>query len=188
MRQNSDVIFIGEIRDPESASAAVQLAQTGHLVLTTLHTRDSIGVISRLEAFDVHPNFIANTLIGSINIRLAQQLCEHCRVDAQLTGKVVAMAHKMMAPPPNAKFYKAGPGCKHCVAGVVGQMPILELFVPDAELADLINRRASKIQIFEAARRKGMRTLGEDALIRAYNGYIDLMNVYSYVFSHDYAS
>lgn len=99
MRQDADIIFIGEIRDAESAITAVQLAQTGHLVLTTIHTRDSIGVISRMQAFDIHPNFIADTLIGSLAQRLVPGLCHHCKQEYQPDPRILGNIEKIFLLP-----------------------------------------------------------------------------------------
>jgi general secretion pathway protein E len=173
MRQDADVIFVGEVRDTESAEAAIQLAQTGHLVLTTLHTRDAIGVISRLEALEIHPNLIATTLVASLSQRLIQRLCPECRVRDQPDARTLAMMHRILPMPTNTVLYRTGDGCSRCVGGVCGRLPVFELFVVDGELTDMINRSAPKRELFEAARARGMVTLAEDALARVYGGYAD---------------
>jgi len=96
------------VRDVESAGAAVQLAQTGHLVLTTLHTRDALGVIPRLEAFDVHTNFIASTLIASLSQRLIPKLCEKCRVPFMPDRATTAQLIQILRPPSKTTLYRAG--------------------------------------------------------------------------------
>ena len=193
MRQDADIIFIGEIRDAESAITSVQLAQTGHLVLTTLHTRDSIGVIARMKAFDIHPNFIADTLIGSLAQRLVLGLCHHCKVEYQPDPRILKNCEKILPPPDGVKFYKEGPGCDKCtevvngeviMKGSSGLVPIFELFVVDSEIQEAINREQTKIEIRELARKRGMTTLAEEALLRVYQGYIDLASVYGSVFSN----
>jgi type II secretory ATPase GspE/PulE/Tfp pilus assembly ATPase PilB-like protein len=187
MRQDAEVIFIGEVRDNDSASAAVQLAQTGHLVLTTLHTRDSVGVISRLEAFDIHPNFIATSLIGSLAQRLVPRLCAHCKTEYQPDRAMVKAAMSVAPPAQAVRFYKPGPGCPQCAGGIAGRLPIFELFTVDAPAADMINRRCPRAELLIAAHERGMTTLAEEALIRVYAGYIDIASVYSYLAGPDAA-
>lgn len=182
MRQDADVIFIGEIRDPESAEATVQLAQTGHLVVTTLHTRDSIGVISRLEAFGIHANFIASTLIGSLAQRLVPLLCKRCKQEDPAAHEKLAGFHHAPSTAAGTKIYKANPeGCEKCTGGTAGRLPIFELFTPDAEIADLVNRKAPRADIEAAARAKGMKSLAEEALIRVYAGYVGLDSIQNYL-------
>jgi type II secretory ATPase GspE/PulE/Tfp pilus assembly ATPase PilB-like protein len=187
MRQDAEVIFIGEIRDRESAEAAIQLAQTGHLVLTTLHTRDSIGVISRLEALEIHPNMISTTLIASLSQRLIPVLCPDCRVAYTPSQKRLYALHMVLPPPmENATYYQPGPGCKKCVAGTQGRMPIFELFVADPALSEMIDRGASKAEIVKVARGKGMRTLAEDAAMKVYEGVADVNAIYGYLAGPSY--
>jgi len=148
MRQDAEIIFIGEIRDESSAIAAQQLAQIGHLVFSTLHTRDSIGVISRLEAFGVHPNFISNTLIGSLAQRLAPGLCQNCKIEHQIDGRLREQLNKILPMPDDVKIYRRGKGCDDCsiqmhgvetTSGYAGRIPIYELLVVDEEIGDMIN-------------------------------------------------
>lgn len=192
MRQDADVIFIGEIRDSESAITAVQLAQTGHLVLTTLHTRDSIGVISRMEAFDIHPNFIADTLIGSLAQRLVLGLCPHCKIEYQPENRIIDNISQILTPPEGVKYFKEGPGCDHCtqvvngeviMKGSIGLVPIFELLIVDSKIQEAINRQSSRNEIKEIARQNGMTTLAEESLLRVYQGFIDVNSVYGTVFS-----
>ncbi len=186
MRQDADVIFVGEIRDIDSATATVQLAQTGHLVLTTLHTRDSIGVIPRLKALEIHPNFIATSLIASLSQRLVARLCASCKVEYTPDGYIVTKMNEIAPPPENTRFFRAGEGCHECTKGYIGRLPIYELFMIDPELADHINREMATTDLRRAAVQKGMRSLAEEALYRVYGGYVDLDSVYSYIFGPEY--
>jgi type II secretory ATPase GspE/PulE/Tfp pilus assembly ATPase PilB-like protein len=185
MRQDSDVIFIGEVRDADSAEAAVQLAQTGHLVFTTIHTRDALGVIPRLEAFGVPPNFIASTLIGSLAQRLMPRLCTQCRVPSQVDDKTRHMMTQILSPPPNAAFFKSGPGCQACGTGTSGRMPFYELLAVDSGISDMINRKAPRAELLAVAKQKGMFSLGQEALVRVYGGYADVESVRGYLNSLD---
>ncbi|MCB0341157.1 MAG: Flp pilus assembly complex ATPase component TadA, partial [Bdellovibrionales bacterium] len=170
MRQDAEVIFIGEIRDEDSAFSAQQLAQTGHLVLTTIHTRDSIGVIGRLEAFSIDPNSIASTLIGSLAQRLVPALCQKCKVVDALPQDVLDKINPILPIPEGVELFKKGPGCQHCnqylnqqvvSSGIKGSLPIFELFVVDDEIAEMINQRKSKVDIAHLARSKGMLSLSQ---------------------------
>jgi len=181
MRQDADVIFIGEVRDMESAGAAVQLAQTGHLVLTTLHTRDALGVVARLEAFEIHSNFISNSLIGSLAQRLVPQLCKTCRQAQTLDEATLTQLARIAQPSTTPQFFAAGPGCEACSSGFSGRKPVFELMTVDSELADMINSRVSRLELFSAARRKGLRTLAEDILSVVYAGECDLQSVKGYL-------
>lgn len=185
MRQDADVIFLGEIRDEESAQTALQLAQTGHLVLTTLHSRDAIGVVSRLETLDVHPNNIATTLICSLGQRLIPSLCPGCKEPDYPSDETLAQLNAIMTVPPETHFFKTGEGCDSCVGGYGGRIPLFELFVVDAEISDAINQRQSKLQLHALARQKGMSTLTEEALLRYYYGYTDLVSIQPYLSMHE---
>jgi type II secretory ATPase GspE/PulE/Tfp pilus assembly ATPase PilB-like protein len=187
MRQDADVIFIGEIRDEESAHTALQLAQTGHLVLSTLHSRDAVGAISRLEALGQHPTNIATTLIGSMSQRLVPALCEACRVPQTLDEATIKRLGEILKIGSKTKFYQAGPGCTECVGGYSGRIPLFELFVVDDELADAITQRKTKTEIVRLARSKGMALLAEEALLRVYAGYTDLESVKAYIETPDYS-
>lgn len=192
MRQDADVIFLGEIRDSESAITAVQLAQTGHLVLTSLHTRDSIGVISRLQAFDVSSNFVADTLVGSLAQRLVLGLCHYCKEEYQPEERILDNISEILKPPEDVHYYKEGPGCEKCLVvingevtmkGTTGLVPIFELLLVNNEIQEAINRNVPRMEIRDIARKYGMASLGEEALLRVYQGYIDLSSVYGTVFS-----
>jgi type II secretory ATPase GspE/PulE/Tfp pilus assembly ATPase PilB-like protein len=188
MRQDADVIFIGEVRDEESAHTALQLAQTGHLVITSLHARDALGTISRLEALNVHPTSIATTLIGSLSQRLVASLCQFCRQPDKLAPEAVAKLNRVLPMPANTVIYKMGPGCEKCLKGYAGRLPLFEFLIVDSDLSDAINSRKSKSDLLRLARSKGMRTLAEEALIRVYAGYTDLASVQSYIQGLDYGT
>jgi type II secretory ATPase GspE/PulE/Tfp pilus assembly ATPase PilB-like protein len=173
MRQNPDVILIGEIRDEETAAAAIRAAQTGHLVLSTLHTSDAVRTVSRLHTLGVDLNLIAGCLLGAVSQRLARRLCPHC---------------KQAAPPDPAEAQRLGlsgderffrpAGCEACGgAGYKGRLGIYELFVPDSEVADLVAEGAPVHRLREVALEKGMRTLRDDGLAKARAGLTSLAEV-----------
>ena len=174
MRQNPDVILIGEIRDEDTASAAIRAAQTGHLVLSTLHTNDAVRTISRLHTLGVDSGMIAGCMLGAVSQRLARKLCLHCREEAVPTP---AEFRKLGLASGDARFFRAR-GCDACGGkGYKGRVGLYELFVLDAELADLVSEGAPIHRIRAAAVEKGMRTLREDALEKARAGITSLEEI-----------
>ena len=173
MRQNPDVILIGEIRDEETASAAMRAAQTGHLVLSTLHTSDSVRTVSRLHTLGVDLHLISGSLLGAISQRLVRRLCPHCRQEAAPDPQEA----RRLALGPDERFFRAA-GCAACDGqGYKGRLGLYELFVPDAELVDLIADGAALHNLREVAIQKGMRTLRDDALAKARAGLTSLSEV-----------
>jgi general secretion pathway protein E/type IV pilus assembly protein PilB len=163
LRQNPDVILIGEIRDEETASAAMRAAQTGHLVLSTLHTADAVRAVSRLSTLGVDLNLIAGSLLGAISQRLVRRLCPHCRQEAAPDPTET----RRLGLGPDERFFRPA-GCEACNGnGYKGRLGIYELFVPDSEMADMIAEGAPVHALREVAVRKGMRTLRDDALTKA---------------------
>lgn len=182
MRQDCEVIFIGEIRDAESAEIAIQLAQTGHLVLTTLHTRDSFGVIQRLENFDIHTSYIASTLIASLAQRLVPKLCPSCRVPAPFDEAMIKRFTRILPKNDNSPLFKAGSGCPMCVGGYSGRVPVYELLTVDSEISELIAGKRPRQEILQNVRTKGMLLLPEEMMIRFYAGLTDYESIHSYIF------
>jgi type II secretory ATPase GspE/PulE/Tfp pilus assembly ATPase PilB-like protein len=173
LRQNPDVILIGEIRDEETASAAMRAAQTGHLVLSTLHTSDAVRTVSRLQTLGVDLHLIAGSLLGAISQRLVRRLCPHCRQEAAPDPQEASRFDLG----PEERFFRAT-GCEACHGrGYKGRLGIYELFVPDAELADLVADGAPAHRLRELALQKGMRTLRDDALAKARAGLTSLAEV-----------
>jgi type II secretory ATPase GspE/PulE/Tfp pilus assembly ATPase PilB-like protein len=174
MRQNPDVILIGEIRDEATASAAVRAAQTGHLVLSTLHTNDAVRTISRLHTLGVDLGLVASCLLGAISQRLVRRLCVHCRVEAPPTPFEAA---RLRLSPDDNLFFQA-PGCEACNGkGSKGRVGIYELFVLDGELTDLVADGTPAHTLREVAVRKGMKTLLDDALVKARAGLTSLEEI-----------
>ncbi len=174
LRQNPDVILIGEVRDEETADAAVRAAQTGHLVLSTLHTGDAVLTISRLRTLGIEPSLIAGCLLGALSQRLLRRLCEHCRTEAAPDETEAGRLHLARGGPP---FFRA-PGCDACAGtGFHGRVAIYELFVPDEELADQIAHGEPPNRLRAAARERGMRSLLDDALAKARAGLVPLSEI-----------
>ena len=174
LRQNPDVILIGEVRDEETADAAVRAAQTGHLVLSTLHTNDAVQTVSRLRTLGVEPGMIATCLLGALSQRLVRKVCPHCREEAPPSTEEA----RRLGLPPGESFAR-GRGCDACGGrGTKGRTGIYELFVPDAEAADRIADAAPVHELRRHALAGGMRTLLDDALVKARAGTIPLSEIF----------
>lgn len=166
LRQDPDVVLIGEIRDVETAQIAVQASLTGHLVLSTLHTNDAPNAVTRLVDIGMEAYKIASALRGVIAQRLLRRLCVHCRVPDE--GPV----GRSLAPwiPEGTKLFRAA-GCSECAeTGYRGRFSIVEVLVMSQELEQLIGGGATADVIAEAARRNGMRSLFESGLQHVLEG------------------
>ncbi|MFM7102150.1 MAG: GspE/PulE family protein, partial [Verrucomicrobiota bacterium] len=160
LRHDPDVLLIGEIRDAETATIAVQASLTGHLVFSTLHTNDAPGALTRLVDMGVEPYLVASSLEAVLSQRLVRVLCPQCRqVDASPAALTLAAQLKFPAGTP---VYRAV-GCRDCrQTGYHGRRGIFEWMEATPEVRRLILKNASSGEIREAALRAGMRTLGDD--------------------------
>ncbi|HUO86816.1 MAG TPA: ATPase, T2SS/T4P/T4SS family, partial [Thermoanaerobaculia bacterium] len=171
--QNPDIILIGEIRDEPTADIAVRAAQTGHLVLSTLHTNDAVATVSRLVTLGVEPGMIAASLLGALSQRLVRRICRHCREEVPPSAEE---ARRLGLA--DGERCARGQGCDACGGrGTRGRTGIYELFVADPELTDLIADRLPLHDLRDRARAKGMRSLLDDALDKARAGTIPLAEV-----------
>ena len=174
LRQNPDVIMIGEIRDEETAEAALRAAQTGHLVLSTLHTNDAVRTVSRLDTLDVHRHLTGGSLLGALSQRLLRRLCTECRAKAPPDA---AERRRFALAPGDGPFF-VHRGCEACFGtGFKGRIGIFELFVMDAEIADMVADHAPIHRIRKAAVERGMRTILDDALDKARDGLTSLAEI-----------
>jgi type IV pilus assembly protein PilB len=183
LRQDPDIIMVGEIRDKETAQLAVQAALTGHLVLSTLHTNTSTGVVTRLIDMGVDPYLIAPTLLLAIGQRLVPKLCQKGKKEIPVTEPMRLIIEKELEDLPEKyrkpivipdHVYEASPSSE-CPSGTKGRMAVFELFSVDSDIQGVILKNANELALFKAARDKGMITLKEDALIKAFNGNIAYM-------------
>ena len=173
MRQDPDVILVGEIRDQETAEMAFRAAMTGHQVYSTLHTNSAIGAIPRLQDLGVLPDIMAGNIIGVVAQRLMRRICIHCREpyrpDDEQTLKVLGVESDW-----RGEIFRAA-GCDECDnTGYRGRLAIMELFKMNGDIDELIARRATGREIREAARKTGFRTLAEDAVSRVLAGQTSL--------------
>ena len=166
LRQDPDIIYVGEIRDTETARIAMRAALTGHLVISTLHTNDAVGALIRLSDMGIETPLIASTLRCSFSQRLARRICPRCKKKYQPDGYIL----KSLGITPDTVFYK-GKGCDFCDGiGYKGMIGIFEILVVTKDIRSLIGEKASEAKIREAARKQGMRTLMEDGLSKAKDG------------------
>jgi type IV pilus assembly protein PilB len=162
LRQDPDIVMIGEIRDSETADIAVQAALTGHLVLSTLHTNSAPGAITRLIDLGVAPYLVGASLVGVIAQRLVRKICSNCKEEYEPSSAIKKMAEKSIDVP--IKFYR-GVGCKKCRnTGYLGRIAIHELFILDDSTQELIADNVSLKKIRDLAVKNGMASLYIDGL------------------------
>lgn len=161
LRHDPDIILVGEIRDSETAEIAIRSSLTGHLVLSTLHTNDSVGAINRLVDMGVEPYLVASSVSASMAQRLVRRICPHCKTeDVDIAERVrTDMARALEIEESDVRAYK-GTGCNECnQSGYRGRVAILEIFLLDEEIQDMVSAHAPTADLRRKARDKGMRTL-----------------------------
>jgi type IV pilus assembly protein PilB len=174
LRQDPNVILVGEIRDQETADIALKAAQTGHLLLSTLHTNDAPATITRLFDLGIQPFLIASSLLGIVAQRLVRRSCVACAAPETLSAETIEKAGGLSRLPHDARWL-AGNGCAQCdQSGYKGRIAIHEVLEITDEVRELISNRGSELAIRKAAMRTGMRTLFEDGLEKAARGLTTL--------------
>ncbi len=185
LRQDPDVIMVGEIRDAETAQLAIQAALTGHLVFSTIHTNNSIGIISRLTDMGVDPYLIAPTLCLAIAQRLVPQIYPKSVSPIKTTEIIKAIREKQFADLPEVykkeinldrDFNEAVPA-EECPTGTKGRVPVLEILDIDTDVQNAIVQKASDDDIYKLARSKGMIFMKEDAMIKSMEGIIPFVEI-----------
>lgn len=160
LRQDPDILMVGEIRDRETAQIAVQAALTGHLVLSTLHTNDALSAVNRLVDMGVEPYLVASVLLCSFAQRLVRCVCPHCREQYQPS---IGLLHVFGLTPEDGPFFH-GKGCPRCGGtGYMGRTAIFEVFPMLDELQEMVTAGKSKQEIYRRARELGIRTMADDA-------------------------
>ncbi len=171
LRQDPDVILVGEIRDSDTAEIAVRSALTGHLVFSTLHTNDAVGAIPRLLDMQIAPYLLASALNGVVAQRLVRRVCEKCRRPVTPPDDLLA---SLGLPPGKGTFFEAA-GCRACGdTGYKGRIGIYEVFDISEEIRSLVASHAPMEELTRAARRGGMQLLAEDAARKAARGLTTL--------------
>jgi len=176
LRQDPDVIMIGEIRDQESAEIALRSALTGHLVLSTLHTNDAPSAVTRLVDMGLEPFLVASSLLGVLAQRLARRLCHVCKTEVKISPEKIrslGLGEEYL----KKKFYQAE-GCRECHhSGYSGRVGIHELLIVDDAIQRLILKNGNDSQIRETAIKNGMQTLRMDGLRKAGQGLTSIEEV-----------
>ena len=180
LRQDPDVIMVGEIRDLETAQISIQASLTGHLVFSTLHTNDSAGAITRLIDMGVEPFLIASTLEAVLAQRLMRTICKECRSPYTPEDDILQSLGLTRNDVGGQPFYR-GVGCRPCNdTGYLGRRGIYEYFRISDPVRELINERQPTIVIREKAVEMGMRTLREDGIRCILDGYTTVEEVVRY--------
>ena len=176
MRQDPDIILVGEMRDQETSEMAFRAAMTGHQVFTTLHTNSALGAFPRLLDLGIQPGIMAGNIIGIIAQRLVRRLCLHCReaYAPSIEERRVLRLGDTDAP---AQIYKSI-GCHECAGkGYKGRTPIMELLVMDGDLDELVARGATARELRDSASSKGFQTLADAGIRRVIDGDTSLAEV-----------
>ena len=172
LRQDPDIIMVGEIRDDATASIAVQAALTGHLVLSTLHTNDAPGAVTRLLDLGVAPYLLSASLRGVIAQRLVRRICSNCKTEYDPPASIRRMVESQGGEV--TKFYR-GVGCKKCRnTGYSGRIAIHELFVPDDEVSEMMTERINTKKLRAKALEKGMLPLYHDGIEKVKAGIVSI--------------
>ncbi|MFP6869976.1 MAG: type II secretion system ATPase GspE [Nitrospinota bacterium] len=172
LRQDPDVILVGEIRDRETAEVAINASLTGHLVFSTLHTNDAVGAVTRLAEMGIEPFLISSTLAGVMAQRLVRRICPQCSEEAEFDAGILREVgiEGIKNPSEMAKF-KRGRGCPACYhTGYRGRSGIFEILDINDELRDIINTASDSTTIKAVARKNGMKTLLQDGGLKVMSG------------------
>jgi len=183
LRQDPDIIMVGEIRDLETAETAVQASLTGHLVLSTVHTNDAPSTITRLMDMGVEPFLIASSVIGILAQRLGRRICQNCKEPYRPPAEALHRVGFTVEDMENVVFYR-GRGCEQCRhTGYRGRMGIFEMMLINEEIADLTVKRAPLSEVRNAALANGMKTLKMDGFQKVLEGTTTVEEVMRVVFT-----
>jgi len=190
LRQDPDIVMVGEIRDLETADTAIQAALTGHLVLSTVHTNDAAGAIPRFLSMGTKPYLLAPALNAVVAQRLVRRICEHCIVEDVLAPEVIEQVKTTLASIPSNSGYtvdpnkpltfRKGAGCDQCHhLGYQGRIGIFEVLVVDDEMEKVIlANQVSEYQMREVAKHQGMITMAQDGLLKALDGITTVEEIF----------
>jgi len=173
LRQDPDIIYVGEIRDKETAELSIRAALTGHLVISTLHTSSAVGAITRLRDIGVSSRLIGSVLNCAFGQRLVRKICPRCKLEYRPDESLF----KNLRLPSDTIFHK-GEGCEACGGiGYKGRIGIFEILNVEKNITKLINNNTSEIEINETGRKQGMKTLFEDGLLKVKKGITTIEEV-----------
>lgn len=188
LRQDPDIIMVGEIRDQETIEIAVRAALTGHLVLSTIHTNSAVSTLTRITDMGVKPFLITSSIRGIISQRLVRRICEFCKeeytpeaeISAEIKKELANIGPKDLDPAllRNIKLYK-GKGCEKCNnLGYKGRLAVFEILQMDRELGQLVLQNAPDNQLEDQAKKSGMITLRQDGFIKSLQGITTIEEIY----------
>ncbi len=177
LRQDPDIIMVGEIRDLETAQISVNAALTGHLVFSTLHTIDTSTALSRLIDIGVDIKLLSSSIISIVAQRLVRKLCPHCKKQSTVSSKefrALGMEGKIL----EGQTIFRPRGCSECSnTGYIGRTGIYEMMVPNRDIRSLIEHSATTMELRDAARKAGMKTLREEGLLKVISGVTSLEEI-----------
>jgi len=177
LRQDPDIVMVGEVRDDETARIAVQAALTGHLVLSTLHTNDAPGAITRLMNIGVEPYLVAASLMGILAQRLVRKICTNCKEPYKPPENIRRAVERMAG---SVETFYRGKGCPKCrKTGFAGRIGIYELLTPNDTIREQISESAAIIEIRKVAEETGMTTLRQDGMSKVKAGITTIEEVLS---------
>jgi type II secretory ATPase GspE/PulE/Tfp pilus assembly ATPase PilB-like protein len=173
LRQDPDVIFVGEIRDGETAMVAIRSALTGQLVFSTIHTNDAPGTVTRLIDMNIEPFLVASAMEGTVAQRLVRKICEKCKEEYDPVPSLL----ETLGLPPGTKFYR-GKGCERCRnTGYKGRIGMFEVMRMNDRIRELVVTRPPTSAIRALAREFGMKTLWEDGINKVVAGITTIEEV-----------
>jgi len=185
LRQDPDIVLVGEIRDLETAQIAVQASLTGHLVFSTLHTNDAPSSIARLLDLGMEPFLLTATLEGIVAQRLVRRICTRCKEEYTPTEEMLLQLNLTPDDVAGRKFYR-GVGCEYCRnTGYSGRTAMFEIMMLDDNVRELVMKRSSTNLLRQAARKRGMRTLRETGLLAIFDGQTTIEEVVSQTLDDD---
>jgi type IV pilus assembly protein PilB len=178
LRQDPDIVMVGEIRDSETAITAFQAAQTGHLVLSTLHTNDAPSAVIRLMDLKIDPFLVSASLIAVIGQRLVRRLCQECKAPEALPPEQMEAIRPYMSQGESGTFWK-GAGCEACqFSGYSGRLGLFEVLIITASLRRKIYTHLSSVELKKAAEAEGFRTITMDGITKAMQGLTTIEEVF----------
>jgi type II secretory ATPase GspE/PulE/Tfp pilus assembly ATPase PilB-like protein len=182
LRLDPDVILVGEIRDTETANIAIQAALTGHLIFSSVHANDAVGIMFRLQDLGIEPYLLCSALIGTVAQRIVRRICPHCREPYEPTLEEKMVYQEEMGELPD-KFYR-GAGCNACSdTGYLGQCGVFEVLTITENIRKLFMGGAISAQIRDQAINDGMVPLNHDAMTKVKDGITTIPEVLSRVYS-----
>jgi type IV pilus assembly protein PilB len=177
LRQNPNILLVGEIRDEETANTAIQASLTGHLVFSTLHTNDAPSAVTRLTDIGVQPFLVASSVMGVMAQRLLRKVCPKCKQRYEPSPALLKSLGLRPEIVKKANFMK-GKGCTHCgKSGYRGRLGIYEMMVMSSTIREMTFKGEPTMNLRKVARKEGMRTLFEDGMIKAIKGITTIEEV-----------